>query len=66
MSVIKVYKGGSIDAALVRLRKAVDREGTLKKLKEKRFYEKPSRKKYRHNRRAKYNQRMRSIEQHDW
>ena len=66
MSVVKLYKGGSIDAALMRLRKAVDREGTLKRLKEKRFYEKPSRKKYRHQRRVRYNQRMKSIEEHDW
>ena len=66
MPAVKVFKGSSIDIALQRLRKAVDREGTLKKLKEKRFYEKPSRKKYRHQRRVRYNQRIRSIEEHDW
>ena len=66
MATVKLRKGASIEAAIQRLRRQVDREGTLKKVREKRFYDKPSRKKYRKNRRAKYNQRMKSIDQHDW
>jgi len=66
MATVKLRKGSSIEAAIQRLRRQVEREGTLKKTREKRAYEKPSRKKYRKNRRAKYNQRMKSIEEHNW
>ena len=64
MSEVKLRRGQSVEPALQRLRKLVDREGTIKKIREKRFFEKPSRKKYRTSRRAKYNQRMRSKEDH--
>ena len=57
---VTLRKGASVDSALFRLRKQVDREGILRTLKAKRFYEKPSRTKYRKIRRAKYNQRVRS------
>lgn len=60
MAVVKLRKGASVEGALFRLRKQVDREGILKTVRAKRFYEKPSRSKYRKTRRAKYNQRMRS------
>jgi ribosomal protein S21 len=63
MSEVKLRKGQSIEAGIQRLRKLVDREGTLKKQKEKRFFEKPSRKKYRHQRKAKYIQRLRSKDE---
>ena len=63
MAEVKLRKGQSIEAGIQRLRKLLDREGTLKKVREKRFYEKPSRKKYRHMRKAKYNQRMRSKDE---
>ena len=57
---VTLRKGASVEGALFRLRKQVDREGILKTVKTKRFYEKPSRTKYRKIRRAKYNQRIRS------
>ncbi len=66
MATVKLRKGSSIEAAIQRLRRQVDREGTLKTARAKRFYEKPSRKKYRKMRRAKFNQRARSIENDNW
>ena len=66
MATVKLRKGASIEAAIQRLRRQVDREGILKTARAKRFYDKPSRKKYRKARRAKYNQRVKSIEEHNW
>ncbi|MBC8416740.1 30S ribosomal protein S21 [bacterium] len=63
MSEVKLRKGQSIEVGIQRLRKLLDREGTLKKAREKRFYEKPSRKKYRQQRKAKYIQRLRSKDE---
>ena len=57
MAEVKLRKGQSVEVGIQKLRKLLDREGTLKKVKEKRFYEKPSRKKYRQQRKAKYIQR---------
>jgi len=57
---IKLKKGEPVERALRRLKKKVAREGTLKKAYEKRYYEKPSRKKYRNMKRAKYAQKMQS------
>lgn len=65
MATVRLRKGQSVEAGIQRLRKLLDREGTLKKLKEKRFFEKPSRKKYRQQRKAKYVQRLRSKEE-EW
>ena len=48
MSEIKLRKGETVAGALRRLKKSVDIEGVLKTVREKRYYEKPSRKKYRH------------------
>ena len=42
MSEVKLGKNESVDRAMKRLGKMIDREGTLKKVREKRFYEKPS------------------------
>jgi small subunit ribosomal protein S21 len=39
---IKLKKGESVDKALRRLKKKVDREGTLKEVRNHRHYEKPS------------------------
>lgn len=44
---VKVKKGEPIDRALRRLKKKLDREGTLKELRNRRNYEKPSEKKRR-------------------
>ena len=60
MAEVKLRDGESVSNALRRLKKAVDIEGVLKIVREKRFYEKPSRKRYRQQRKAKFNQRIRS------
>ncbi len=44
---VKVKKGEPIDRALRKLKKKLDREGTLKELRNRRNYEKPSEKKRR-------------------
>lgn len=63
MAEVKLRRGQSVEVGIQKLRKLLDREGTLKKAKEKRFYEKPSRKKYRQQRKAKYIQRLRSKDE---
>ena len=63
MAEVKLRKGQSVEVGIQKLRQLLDREGTLKKVKEKRFYEKPSRKKYRQQRKAKYIQRLRSKDE---
>jgi small subunit ribosomal protein S21 len=64
MSEVNIKKGETVEKALRKLKKQMDREGTLKEIRNKKYYEKPSRKRYREMRRKKYNQRMRSIEEH--
>ncbi len=39
---VRVKKGEAIDRALRRLKKKLDKEGTLKELRNRRHYEKPS------------------------
>ena len=42
MSEIKVKRGEPIDKALRRLKKKMDKEGVLKEIRNRRYYEKPS------------------------
>lgn len=42
MTEVRLKKGESVDKALRRLKKKVDREGTLKEVRNHRHYEKPS------------------------
>ncbi len=42
MSEIRVKRGEPIDKALRRLKKKMDKEGTLKDIRNRRYYEKPS------------------------
>ena len=51
MTEIRVKNGETIDRALRRLKKKLDKEGTLKELRNRRHYEKPSEKKRRSARR---------------
>jgi len=44
---VRLKKGESIDRALRRLKKKLDKEGTLKELRNRRHFEKPSEKKRR-------------------
>jgi small subunit ribosomal protein S21 len=52
MTEVKVKKGEIIDRALRRLKKKMDKEGTLKELRNRRHYEKPSEVKRRQAKRA--------------
>ena len=54
MTEIKLKKGESVEKALRRLKKRLDREGTLKEVRNHRRYEKPSEKKRRKMKVAKF------------
>ncbi len=47
---VRLKKGEAVDRALRRLKKKLDKEGTLKELRNRRHYEKPSEKKRRNSR----------------
>lgn len=49
---VRVKRGEAIDRALRRLKKKMDKEGTLKELRNRRHYEKPSEEKRRKAKRA--------------
>lgn len=53
MSEVRTKKGEPIDKALRRLKKKMDKEGTLKEIRNRRHYEKPSEKKRRRVRRSR-------------
>lgn len=50
---IKVKKGESVDKALRRLKKILDKEGTMREIRSHRYFEKPSEKKRRKSARAR-------------
>ena len=54
MTEIRLKKGESVERALRRLKKKIDREGTLKTVRNHRSYEKPSEKKRRKMKVAKF------------
>jgi small subunit ribosomal protein S21 len=51
---IKLRKGDSVDKALRRLKKKIDREGTLKVVRSNRRFEKPSEKRRRKEKAARF------------
>ena len=53
MSEVKVKKGESVDRALRRLKKKLDKEGIMREIRAKRHYEKPSEKKRRKTARSR-------------
>lgn len=53
MSEVKIKKGEPIDKALRRLKKKLDKEGTLKEIRNRRYYEKPSEVKRRQAKRSR-------------
>ena len=58
---VKVKKGEPVERALRRLKKKMSREGVLREVRERRYKEKPSKKKYRKMQRAKYAAKMQSL-----
>lgn len=53
MADVKVRKGESVDKALRRLKKKLDKEGTMREIRAHRYYEKPSERKRRKQARAR-------------
>jgi small subunit ribosomal protein S21 len=51
---VRLRKGESIDRALRRLKKKIDREGTLKEVRNHRHFEKPSEKRRRKEKAARF------------
>lgn len=51
-SEIKCRKGEAVERALRRLKKAMDKEGTMKELRNRRCYEKPSEVRHRESKRS--------------
>ena len=66
MITVKVFKGEPVSKALLRLKKKMLREGTLKTLFNKRNFEKPSRKRYKKMQKAKDIAKMRAAEDALW
>ncbi len=66
MITVKVSKNEPISKALLKLKKKMLREGTLKTLYNKRNFEKPSRRKYKKMQKAKYIARLRAKEDALW
>jgi small subunit ribosomal protein S21 len=54
VSEVRLKKGESVERALRRLKKKLDREGTLREIRNHRHYEKPSEKKRRKSKGARY------------
>lgn len=54
MTEIKLKKGESVDRALRRLKKKLDREGTLREVRNHRHYEKPSERRRRKEKVARF------------
>lgn len=56
---IQIKKGETVDKALRRLKKKLDREGTLRDLRDKRYFEKPCMVRRRKEKIAKFNNMLR-------
>ncbi len=61
MSEVRLKKGESVERALRRLKKKLDREGTLREIRNHRHYEKPSEKKRRKSKGARYGMSMQAA-----
>ncbi len=61
MADVKVRKGESVDKALRRLKKKLDKEGTMREIRAHRYYEKPSERKRRKQARARMRTNLPSL-----
>ena len=59
-------RDGHIERALRILKRKLDREGVIKKARSRRSYEKPSEKRYRKMKKAKYAAKMQAKEDSTW
>ena len=62
MTEVNVRKIGSVDKALRILKRKLEKEGSLKDVNRRRFFEKPSTAKYRRKKRAKYVAKLQAEE----
>ena len=63
---VKVGKNESVERALKRLSKQVDREGVLKTVRAKRAYEKPSVKRQKRKKKAKFEAYLQAKRDREW
>lgn len=63
MIIVPVKKGENIERALKRFKRKFDRTGTMRKLRENRYYKKPSAVKRRKMEKARYVQQLRQEEE---
>ena len=66
MTEVNAKKVGSVEKALRILKRKLEREGTIKNLRHRRYYEKPSSKKYKKMKKAKYVARLQAKEDRLW
>jgi len=66
MSEVKLGKHESVENALKRLNRQIDREGTLKEYRERRYYEKPSSKKQKRKNKAKFEAMLQARRDRQW
>ena len=66
MAEVKLRKGDSVERALKILRKKMDREETLKYVKERNYYEKPSAKKQRKKKEARFKAMLQARRDKEW
>jgi len=57
---VRIKKNETVDRALKRLKKALDKEGLMREIRNKRYFEKPSEQKRRDKARARIRARMQS------
>ena len=66
MSEIKLRKGMSVDQALKKLKRILDREGTLQQTRDRRYFVPPSEKKQKQKKAAKWAAKKRAEEEKLW
>ena len=66
MTEIRINKGESLERALKKLKKKLAREGTLQEARNRRHYEKPSEKRYRQKKQAKFNAMLDARHDKEW
>ena len=66
MTEIRINRGESLERALKKLKKKLDREGTLREARSRRHYEKPSEKRYRKMKEAKFNAMLQAKRDKEW
>ena len=66
MTEVKVKKGQPVERALKVLKKKLMREGFIDEMRKRRYYEKPSRKKYIQRKKAKFSAKLDARENARW